>query len=160
MQTSLQTTHNIIDIWKETSRSCLQYRKRCAYNSQLLLQCDWYFLQHFLFFKRKYSIAYYLMDPHQDLGLRGLAAAGFPIHEVNDAQIYLQTKGLDIRLCAQKVNALQMILTEKREEWADGAVGYAKNMCEELGISINPRRRITRKNIFDDGTRDDDKLVL
>lgn len=49
------------------------------------------------------------------------------LHEVNDAQKYLQTKGLDIRLCAQKVNALQMILTEKREEWADGAVSYAKN---------------------------------
>lgn len=26
-------------------------------------------------------------------------------------------------------------------------------MCEELGISIKPRRRITRKHIFDDGTR-------
>lgn len=78
------------------------------------------------------------------------------LHEVNDAQKYLQTRGLDIRLCAQKVNALQMILTEKREEWANGAVSYAKNMCEELGISIKPRRRITRKHIFDDGTRDAD----
>nr|XP_013189863.1 unnamed protein product [Amyelois transitella] len=76
------------------------------------------------------------------------------LHEVNDAQKYLQTRGLDIRLCAQKVNALQMILTEKREEWANGAVGYAKDMCEELGISIKPLRRITRKHIFDDGTRD------
>lgn len=37
-----------------------------------------------------------------------------------------------------------MILTEKRKEWGDGAVGYEKNMCEELGISIKPRR-ITKK---------------
>ena len=86
-----------------------------------------------------------------------LGNPGIPVtvlHEVNDAQKYLQTRGLDIRLCAQKVNALQMILTEKREEWSNGAVGYAKNMCEELGISINPRRRITRKRIFENGTRD------
>lgn len=76
------------------------------------------------------------------------------LHEVNDAQKYLQTKGLDIRMCAQKVNSLHMILTEKREEWADGAVSYAKNMCEELGISVEPQRRITRKHIFEDGTRD------
>ncbi|XP_023221032.1 uncharacterized protein LOC111622842 [Centruroides sculpturatus] len=76
------------------------------------------------------------------------------LHEVNDAQKYLQTKGLDIRLCAQKVNALQMVLIEKREGWADGAVNYAKNLCEELGISMKPQRRITRRHIFDDGTRD------
>ncbi|XP_067144934.1 52 kDa repressor of the inhibitor of the protein kinase-like [Centruroides vittatus] len=76
------------------------------------------------------------------------------LHEVNDAQKYLQTKGLDIRLCAQKVNALQMVLIEKREEWANGAVSYAKNMCEELSISMEPQRRITRRHIFYDGTRD------
>ncbi|KAH9638834.1 hypothetical protein HF086_012787 [Spodoptera exigua] len=64
-------------------------------------------------------------------------------------------EGLDLRLCAQKVNALQIILIEKREEWADCAVSYAKNMCEELGISIEPRR-IRRKHIFDDGSRDAD----
>ncbi|GBP32367.1 hypothetical protein EVAR_25622_1 [Eumeta japonica] len=39
------------------------------------------------------------------------------LQEVNGAQ----TKGLNIRLCAQKVNALQIMLTEKREEWVDGA---------------------------------------
>ena len=54
----------------------------------------------------------------------------------NNAQIHFQTRELDIRLCAQKVNALQMILTEKKEEWANGAVGYTKKMCEGLGISF------------------------
>ncbi|CAH2085853.1 unnamed protein product [Euphydryas editha] len=58
------------------------------------------------------------------------------LYEVNDAQKYVQTKGLDIRLCAQKVNALQLVLTEKREEWAEGAISYAKNICEELGVSM------------------------
>ncbi|GBP40145.1 hypothetical protein EVAR_20287_1 [Eumeta japonica] len=53
------------------------------------------------------------------------------LQEVNDAQRHLRTKGLNTRLCAQKVNALQMILTEKREEW----------------------RRIIKRHIFDDGTR-------
>ena len=57
-------------------------------------------------------------------------------------------------MCAQEVNTLQMVLTEKKEKWANSAVGYAKNMFEDLGISIKPRKRITRKHIYDDGTRD------
>ncbi|XP_067134257.1 uncharacterized protein [Centruroides vittatus] len=47
-----------------------------------------------------------------------------------------------------------MVLIEKREEWADGAVSYAKNMCDELGISMEPQRCITRRHISDDRTRD------
>lgn len=67
---------------------------------------------------------------------------------------YLQTKGLDIKLCAHKVNALQTLLIEKREEFVEGAISYAKNMCEDLGISMEPQRRKTRRHIFDDGGRD------
>lgn len=48
-----------------------------------------------------------------------------------------------------------MVLIEKEEEWADCAKSYAKNTREELiGISMEPQRRITRKHIFDNGTRD------
>ncbi|KAF7278254.1 hypothetical protein GWI33_008610 [Rhynchophorus ferrugineus] len=43
---------------------------------------------------------------------------GQPIlYEVNDEQIYIQRNGFEIRLCTQKVNALQMVLIDKREEF-------------------------------------------
>ena len=73
---------------------------------------------------------------------------------MNDTQKYLQTIGLDIRLFARNVNALQIILTKKWEEWTHGAISYAKTICEKLGISLEPQRPIKRKLIFDDGSRD------
>lgn len=76
------------------------------------------------------------------------------LREVNDAQNYLQTKGLNVIECANKINALQMGLQENREKYADNALEYAKNLCEKLGISLRPPRRTCKKHIFGDGTRD------
>lgn len=76
------------------------------------------------------------------------------LREVNDAQNYLQTEGLNVHQCAQKISALQTVLEEKREESVDEALSYAKSLCEELGISIEPPRRIRRRHIFGDGSRD------
>ncbi|GFU98600.1 uncharacterized protein TNCV_3654311 [Trichonephila clavipes] len=70
--------------------------------------------------------------------------------EVNDTQNYLQTEGLSIHQCAQK----QIVLEAKREEFIDDALIYAKSSWEELAISFEPSRRIRRKHIFRDGSKD------
>ncbi|GFS95203.1 uncharacterized protein TNCV_2705411 [Trichonephila clavipes] len=61
--------------------------------------------------------------------------------EVNDAQNYLQTEGLNIHQRAQKIRALQTELEAKREEFVDIALIYVKSLCEELEISFEPPRR-------------------
>ncbi|GFS61622.1 uncharacterized protein TNCV_4312821 [Trichonephila clavipes] len=74
--------------------------------------------------------------------------------EANDAQNYLQTEGLNIHQCAQKVRALQTVLEAKRKEFVDDVLIYAKSLCEELEISFEPPRRIRRKHIFGEGSKD------
>ncbi|CAG9763620.1 unnamed protein product [Ceutorhynchus assimilis] len=75
------------------------------------------------------------------------------LRDVNDAQKYLQTEGLNIHQCAHKISALQKVSEKNREEFMDDALRYAKSLCEELGISFElPRRR--RKHIFGDGNKD------
>ncbi|GFS50014.1 uncharacterized protein TNCV_1836561 [Trichonephila clavipes] len=60
--------------------------------------------------------------------------------EVNDAQNYLQTEGVNIHQCAKKIFALQIVLEAKREEFVEDALIYAKSLCEELEISFyNPK---------------------
>ncbi|GFX81253.1 uncharacterized protein TNCV_1828901 [Trichonephila clavipes] len=46
------------------------------------------------------------------------------------------------------------LLEAKREEFVDDALTYAKSLCEELEISFEPPRRIRRKHIFGDGSKD------
>ncbi|GFW52939.1 uncharacterized protein TNCV_2395181 [Trichonephila clavipes] len=74
--------------------------------------------------------------------------------EVNDAQNYLQTEGLNIHQCAKKIRSLQTVLEAKREEFMDDALTYAKSLSEELENYFEPPRRIRRKHIFDDGSKD------
>ncbi|GFY01343.1 uncharacterized protein TNCV_5078091 [Trichonephila clavipes] len=74
--------------------------------------------------------------------------------EVNDAQNYLETEGLDIHQCVKKIRALQAVLEAKQEEFVDNALIYAKSFCEELEISFEPPRQIRRKHIFGDGSKD------
>ncbi|GFX01116.1 hypothetical protein TNCV_4580821 [Trichonephila clavipes] len=70
------------------------------------------------------------------------------------AQNYLQTDGLDIHSWAKKIRALQTVLEAKLEEFMDDTLIYAKSLCEELEISFEPPRRIGRKHIFGDGSKD------
>ncbi|GFV40836.1 uncharacterized protein TNCV_4390971 [Trichonephila clavipes] len=74
--------------------------------------------------------------------------------EVNDAQNYLQTEGLNIHQCAKKIHALQTALEAKREEFVDDILVYAKGLGEEHEISFEPPRRIMRKHILGDGSKD------
>ncbi|GFX46654.1 hypothetical protein TNCV_4038051 [Trichonephila clavipes] len=47
------------------------------------------------------------------------------------------------------------VLEAKREEFVHDAIIYAKSLCEELEISFEqPPRRIRRKHIFGDGSKD------
>ncbi|GFS86039.1 uncharacterized protein TNCV_1582921 [Trichonephila clavipes] len=47
-----------------------------------------------------------------------------------------------------------IVLEAKREEFEDDALIYAKSLCEELEISFEPPRRIWKKHIFGDGSKD------
>ncbi|GFY31245.1 uncharacterized protein TNCV_752081 [Trichonephila clavipes] len=71
-----------------------------------------------------------------------------------DAENCLRTKGQNIHQCAKKICALQTVLEAKREEFVDGALIYAKSLCEELEISFEPPRRIRRKHTFGEGSKD------
>ncbi|GFU00315.1 uncharacterized protein TNCV_4258641 [Trichonephila clavipes] len=69
--------------------------------------------------------------------------------KVIEAQNYLQTEGLNIHRCAQKIHSLLAVLEAKQEEFVDDALIYAKSLCEEeLEISFETPRRIRRKHIF------------
>ncbi|GFT21376.1 uncharacterized protein TNCV_3816551 [Trichonephila clavipes] len=46
------------------------------------------------------------------------------------------------------------VLESKLEEFVDDALIYGKSLCEELEISFQPPRRIRRKHIFGDGSKD------
>ncbi|GFT89285.1 uncharacterized protein TNCV_4385931 [Trichonephila clavipes] len=46
------------------------------------------------------------------------------------------------------------VFKAKREEFVNDALIYAKNLCEELEISFEPSRRVRRKHIFGDGSKD------
>ncbi|PRD19329.1 UNVERIFIED_CONTAM: hypothetical protein NCL1_57642 [Trichonephila clavipes] len=80
--------------------------------------------------------------------------------EVNDAQNYLQTEGINIHQCAQKILALQIVLEAKREESVDDALIYAKSLCEQLQISFESRRRIRRKPVAPEVILSMDELNL
>ncbi|GFS89347.1 uncharacterized protein TNCV_3400111 [Trichonephila clavipes] len=46
------------------------------------------------------------------------------------------------------------IFEAKREEFVDDTLIYAKSLCEELEISLEPLKRIRRKHIFGDRRKD------
>ncbi|RLU15917.1 hypothetical protein DMN91_011674 [Ooceraea biroi] len=75
------------------------------------------------------------------------------LKEVNDAQNYLQTKGLNIEQCATKVPALQEFLVGNRNSLVDNAFSYAKKLCDDLSIDLEPRRRRIRNDIFGNGSQ-------
>ncbi|PRD19489.1 UNVERIFIED_CONTAM: hypothetical protein NCL1_57192 [Trichonephila clavipes] len=61
---------------------------------------------------------------------------------------------LSIHQCAKKIRAAQTVLEAKREEFVDDALIYTKSLCEELEISFEPPRRVRRKHIIGDGSKD------
>ncbi|GFT97564.1 uncharacterized protein TNCV_387251 [Trichonephila clavipes] len=54
----------------------------------------------------------------------------------------------------KKILTLQTVFEAKREELVDVVLIYAKSLCEELLISFELQRRIRRKYIFGDGSKD------
>ncbi|KAK4880089.1 hypothetical protein RN001_008235 [Aquatica leii] len=83
--------------------------------------------------------------------------------EINDTQLYLQTKGLNVHHCAIKINALQLFLVDNRDVMVNDALSYAITTCKDLGIDIAPRRirktkKITGEEAADAGLSYDIKL--
>jgi len=68
--------------------------------------------------------------------------------EINDAQKYLQTKGLDLQQSYVKLTALRDCLLQNREKMVDSAMDESKKRCSEMGISMERR---VRKNKRMDG---------
>ncbi|GFX38707.1 uncharacterized protein TNCV_4187961 [Trichonephila clavipes] len=60
---------------------------------------------------------------------------------VNGAQNYLQTDGLDVHQCAQKILALQIVLEAKREEFVNDTLilHMLKVHVRSLKFVLNPR---------------------
>ncbi|GFW07627.1 uncharacterized protein TNCV_3917601 [Trichonephila clavipes] len=54
----------------------------------------------------------------------------------------------------KKIRTLQTVLEAKREEFVHDALICAKSLCEELEISFETPRRIRRKHIFSDGSKE------
>ncbi|CAB3229558.1 unnamed protein product [Arctia plantaginis] len=85
-----------------------------------------------------------LLTALQSLSFLALLGLWSPVlREVNDAQLYLQAKGLNVDQCAMKIHALESILVDNLDVLVNDGLDYAKNICEDLGIEIIPRR--TRK---------------
>ena len=68
--------------------------------------------------------------------------------EINDAQLYLQTKGLSVHNCAAKIRALESFLLNNRDNLVDDGFKYAKKLCEELDIEPTPQRTRKKKRIY------------
>ena len=73
--------------------------------------------------------------------------------EINDAQKYLQIKGLNVHQCHIKLNSLQTRFMEQRNTLVQNAVIAAKIICEVLEISTERRVR-KRKNMSGENSRD------
>lgn len=76
--------------------------------------------------------------------------------EVNDAQHYLQTEGLDIQQCHMKLSALRGFLLDNRDQLVENSLNYAKQLCDDLGIPIE--RRVRRKKRMVDELAEDEPL--
>ena len=69
------------------------------------------------------------------------------LKEVNDAQIFLQTRGLGLDCCATKLGALVLLCQEERENVVETAKTKATSFCEENGIPTEKRVRRRRRMV-------------
>lgn len=92
------------------------------------------------------------MQSFNFLTFLGFWAAVLP--EVDDAQIYLQKRGLSVDKCAQKLCALKALLVESRDHFVQAAIDFAKTLCEKLTIELKRRRIRRKKHIHGDESAD------
>lgn len=78
--------------------------------------------------------------------------------EINDAQVYLQQKGLGLDQCAQKLDALAIFCAEERDSLVSCANQKALEMCETYGIET--QKRISRRKKMPGERSDDVGLTL
>ena len=78
--------------------------------------------------------------------------------EINDAQIFLQTRGLGLDCCATKLGALVCYCQDERENVVKTAETKATSFCEENGIPIE--KRVRRRKRMPGENADDVGLSL
>lgn len=75
--------------------------------------------------------------------------------EVNDAQIYVQQRGLGLDQCVQKLKALTLFCEEKRDSLVTKAAERAMEMCNIFDISterrIGRRKKMSGEKSIDSG---------
>lgn len=77
------------------------------------------------------------------------------LKEINDTQVYLQRKEINITECDFKLYALQQYLLENRDQLICNAITYAKKICDEVGIARDRRQR-KKKMMPGEKTQDTD----
>jgi len=75
------------------------------------------------------------------------------LSDINDTQIFLQKKGLNLHQCDTKLECLQTYISSNRDDFIDNSVAFSKSMCDDLGIVIEKRVR-KKKKMFDEGSSD------
>ena len=69
------------------------------------------------------------------------------LKEVNDAQIFLQTRGLGLDCCATTLVALVLFCQKERENVVETAKTKVTSFCEENGIPTEKRVRRRRRMV-------------
>lgn len=82
---------------------------------------------------------------HYSPFLSFLGLWGSILDEIDDAQIYLQTRGLNMHQCDVKLKSLEIFLITNRDKLIQESVTFAKNICNDLGIDMRPTRRPRKK---------------
>ncbi|GFX46634.1 uncharacterized protein TNCV_4550731 [Trichonephila clavipes] len=88
------------------------------------------------------TVAYWGAEAHGDI--RKGAVASTAIFKLKKS----------FKLKSHPRDETETILEAKREEFVEDALIYAKSLCEKLELSLELPRRIRRKHIFDDGSKD------
>lgn len=83
-----------------------------------------------------------------------LSLWGQVLEEVNHTQKYLQLEGINLEKCVVKMNDLKLFLKDKRRDIVEGALQFAKNMCQKLDIPTEKRRRV-KKMLPGENSRDE-----
>uniref|UniRef100_A0A0L8H325 DUF4371 domain-containing protein n=1 Tax=Octopus bimaculoides TaxID=37653 RepID=A0A0L8H325_OCTBM len=82
--------------------------------------------------------------------------------EINDTQMYLQTKGLELQQCAIKLSALKTLLLVSRDKTVHDTLAYSSEICSDMGISterqICKKKRMNYEESINATFRDDAEL--
>lgn len=82
------------------------------------------------------------------------------LEEVDDAQKYLQIRGLCFEKAVFKMKSLKLFLKDRRDDLVEKALNFGKETCEEMGIPIIKRRNYRKKKTMPGEMADDEPLSI